>query len=57
MRPSGAAEAMRQLHDYFAGTRTSFDLPLDLQGGTAFQQSVWQRAAGDPAGPRPATAR
>ena len=35
-------EAMAQLRDYFAGLRTQFDLPLDLQGGTAFQQSVWQ---------------
>ena len=34
--------AVRQLSDYFAGRRTTFDLPLDLHGGTAFQQSVWQ---------------
>ena len=31
-----------QLEDYFAGTRTVFDLTLDLSNGTAFQQSVWQ---------------
>ncbi len=35
-------EAMAQLTAYFAGRRTSFDLPLDLHGGTAFQQRVWQ---------------
>ena len=31
-----------QLEEYFAGTRTTFDLPLDLSHGTTFQQSVWQ---------------
>ena len=31
-----------QLSAYFAGERSEFDLPLDLSGGTAFQQSVWQ---------------
>lgn len=35
-------EAGQQLQDYFAGQRTAFDLPLDLNQGTAFQQSVWQ---------------
>ncbi|TAG37033.1 MAG: methylated-DNA--[protein]-cysteine S-methyltransferase [Polaromonas sp.] len=35
-------QAMQQLTAYFAGQRTRFDLPLDLSGGTAFQQSVWQ---------------
>jgi methylated-DNA-[protein]-cysteine S-methyltransferase len=34
-------QAMAQLRAYFAGERSSFDLPLDLQAGTAFQQSVW----------------
>ncbi len=33
--------AANQLHDYFAGERDSFDLPLDLHG-TAFQRNVWQ---------------
>ncbi|TAM44776.1 MAG: methylated-DNA--[protein]-cysteine S-methyltransferase [Burkholderiaceae bacterium] len=33
--------AVQQLTGYFAGKRTTFDLPLDLHGGTAFQQSVW----------------
>ncbi|MGV8859398.1 methylated-DNA--[protein]-cysteine S-methyltransferase [Rhodoglobus sp.] len=33
-------EAARQLTEYFAGKRRSFDLPLSAPG-TAFQQSVW----------------
>jgi methylated-DNA-[protein]-cysteine S-methyltransferase len=32
--------AATQLEEYFAGRRTSFDVPLDLQG-TAFQRAVW----------------
>ena len=35
-------QAGRQLAEYFAGQRNRFDLPLDLRGGTDFQQSVWQ---------------
>ena len=31
-----------QQHRYFAGQRQHFDLPLDLSGGTDFQQAVWQ---------------
>jgi methylated-DNA-[protein]-cysteine S-methyltransferase len=42
--------AVAQLGDYFAGRRTSFDLPLDLQGGTAFQQSVWHALLAIPHG-------
>jgi len=34
-------ETERQLADYFAGRRTSFDLPLDF-AGTEFQQKVWR---------------
>lgn len=34
------AAAARQLDEYFAGTRTVFDLPLDPTG-TAFQRAVW----------------
>src|SRR5882757_832638 len=33
-------ETARQLEAYFAGRRTTFDLPLDLEG-TAFQRTVW----------------
>ena len=43
-------DAVAQLRDYFAGRRTRFELPLDLQGGTAFQQSVWQALLAIPAG-------
>ena len=35
-------DAAAQLAAYFAGECSEFDLPLDLSGGTAFQQSVWQ---------------
>ena len=31
----------RQIHEYFVGTRTAFDVPLDTPG-TVFQQCVWQ---------------
>ena len=45
--PSSEAEATLraaavQLTEYFAGRRQRFDLRLDLQGGTAFQQAVWR---------------
>jgi methylated-DNA-[protein]-cysteine S-methyltransferase len=35
-------EAQVQLMDYLAGTRRSFNLPLDLSRGTVFQQKVWR---------------
>jgi methylated-DNA-[protein]-cysteine S-methyltransferase len=39
---SGAVgEAARQLREYFAGTRTAFDLPLAPEG-TEFQRAVWR---------------
>jgi methylated-DNA-[protein]-cysteine S-methyltransferase len=34
-------EAARQLRDWFGGARTTFDLPLDLDGATAFQRRAW----------------
>ena len=43
-------QAVAQLTEYFNGTRTVFDLPLDLQGGTAFQQSVWRALLSIPRG-------
>jgi methylated-DNA-[protein]-cysteine S-methyltransferase len=43
-------QAAAQLADYFAGRRTQFDLPLDLQGGTPFQQSVWHELQAIPPG-------
>jgi methylated-DNA-[protein]-cysteine S-methyltransferase len=42
--------ARTQLDEYFAGARTTFDLPLDLQGGTPFQQSVWRALLSVPRG-------
>lgn len=38
--PSLFGDAITQLTEYFAGTRTTFDLPLDLIG-TPFQRTVW----------------
>ncbi|MEF2978210.1 methylated-DNA--[protein]-cysteine S-methyltransferase [Subtercola sp. YIM 133946] len=35
-------EAVTQLTEYFAGTRTTFDLPLTLRG-TAFQREIWRQ--------------
>lgn len=35
------ARALDQLREYFDGTRTSFDLPLDLEG-TEFQVAAWK---------------
>jgi methylated-DNA-[protein]-cysteine S-methyltransferase len=43
-------QAMAQLRAYFAGERTSFDLPLDLQAGTPFQQDVWAALLAIPRG-------
>lgn len=34
-------EARRQLEEYFAGERTTFDVPLLMQG-TPFQRRVWE---------------
>ncbi len=42
-------QAEAQLHEYFAGRRTTFDLPL-APVGTAFQRRVWQAIAGVPFG-------
>lgn len=35
-------EARRQLLDYLAGRRNTFDVPLDLSEGTSFQRQVWR---------------
>ena len=43
-------EARKQLMEYLAGRRTSFDLPLDLSRGTAFQQRVWKKLGAIPYG-------
>ncbi len=41
--------AASQLEEYFAGTRTTFELPLQPQG-TTFQQQVWHALQQVPAG-------
>lgn len=43
------AEARKQLEEYFAGTRTQFDLPLRPRG-TPFQCTVWWELARIPYG-------
>lgn len=35
-------QAEKELRRYFAGEPVAFDLPLDLDSGTAFQQAVWR---------------
>lgn len=39
-----------QLHEYFAGTRTAFDVDVDLEGLTPFQQSVLRATLSIPYG-------
>ena len=41
--------AAAQLREYFAGQRTSFDLPLE-PAGTDFQKAVWRALVGIPYG-------
>ena len=43
------AQAARELAEYFAGTRTTFDVALDAQG-TEFQQKVWAQLSRIPFG-------
>lgn len=42
--------ATLQLAQYFSGQRHDFDVPLDLSGGTAFQQAVWRALLTIPSG-------
>lgn len=44
-----AAAVEKQVGEYFAGVRTTFDLPLDL-AGTDFQRRVWSVIASIPFG-------
>ena len=41
--------ATHQLDEYFAGSRTTFDLPLDVEG-TRFQLAAWRALAAIPFG-------
>jgi len=43
------AKTIEQLREYFAGERTTFDLPLRT-GGTPFQRKVWEALAEIPYG-------
>ena len=43
-------QTVQQLTDYFADKRQSFDMPLDINGGTLFQQSVWRALSKIPFG-------
>lgn len=40
--PQVLQDAVRQIKEYFAGTRRSFDLPLYIDG-TDFQKTVWEQ--------------
>ena len=42
-------KTVQQLDEYFAGSRTGFDLPLDLEG-TRFQLAAWRSLADIPFG-------
>ncbi|WP_420472771.1 methylated-DNA--[protein]-cysteine S-methyltransferase [Noviherbaspirillum sp. ST9] len=41
--------AMRELDEYFAGTRTIFDVALDMRG-TTFQRAIWNALSALPFG-------
>jgi O-6-methylguanine DNA methyltransferase len=45
-----AAAVEQQLREYFDGSRRDFDLPLDLDSGSAFQRRVWEVIARIPYG-------
>ncbi|WP_299005629.1 methylated-DNA--[protein]-cysteine S-methyltransferase [uncultured Tenacibaculum sp.] len=47
--PNCLQECVTQLDEYFAGTRTAFNLQLNPQG-TNFQQSVWEELLNIPFG-------
>ncbi|SFT00440.1 methylated-DNA--[protein]-cysteine S-methyltransferase [Marininema halotolerans] len=47
--PIPLANATSQLQEYFAGTRQSFSIPVDLRG-TSFQTAVWNALAAIPYG-------
>jgi len=48
--PERVALVLRQLAEYFAGGRQSFDIPVDLSHSTRFQQQVLRAAARVPRG-------
>lgn len=46
LAPARLAEAARQVDEYFAGTRTHFDLPLDFRLSRGFRRDVLGHLAG-----------
>jgi methylated-DNA-[protein]-cysteine S-methyltransferase len=48
--PARLDEARRELEEYFAGRRTSFDLPVDWQLAHGFRRRVLRELAGIPYG-------
>jgi len=44
------SNTVEQMQQYLAGRRQDFDLPLDAEGGTAFQRQVWNELKGIPYG-------
>jgi methylated-DNA-[protein]-cysteine S-methyltransferase len=44
------SQCAKQLDEYFQGKRLNFDIPLDVQQGTAFQQKVWHALRSIPYG-------
>ena len=49
-RQSHLSRAIAQLDEYFAGTRTDFDVALDIITGTPFQRAVWEALSQIPYG-------
>ncbi len=43
-------KALRELEEYFKGTRKSFDLDLEVSGASDFQKTVWRAASKVPYG-------
>lgn len=46
----GTHPAVAELTGYFAGTLTSFSVPVELRGGSAFERAVWAQIAAIPYG-------
>jgi O-6-methylguanine DNA methyltransferase len=43
-------QALRELEEYFTGTRRTFDVPIDYRAMTDFQRRVYEAIIGIPAG-------
>jgi methylated-DNA-[protein]-cysteine S-methyltransferase len=43
--PAGSHLAVDELTAYFAGTLTSFSVPVEMRGGSDFERSVWAEIA------------